>query len=182
MRCPLIRWRGDKTSIAWWEWFFAPIVFPLVFLGLVLCVCSRLVVLPLRNFATTRNERDFARKMLEKGRYTPWGQTQRHLENGEGTLIVEQAHDEWLRAWWVSNDIVKEAPMTPPQESELDFLRLEEPPLFVSWCFEHYLHPDSGKASLTDRLPYWFPPGFVKAAFFRALFPKAQIVMTIRTE
>jgi hypothetical protein len=81
--------------------------------------------------------------------------------------------------WWTQGDVTQEAPVQPPPEKDLDYLRVMEPHPFVSWCFERYLHPVTGQASLTNP-PYSYPPGFVQSKFFQRMFLSLQIVMTVK--
>lgn len=179
MRVPLVR-PGEKPSpIVWWEWLFAPLVMPLFFIQLILLASVRLLTLPLFNWFLWCRERQFVQQMHERGRFMPWDELQLHLQKGEGTLIVEQAQNDWIRVWWTSQDVMQDAPVQPPSERNLDYLLLASPHPFVSWCFERYLHSDSGCALLTNP-QYRYPPGMVKASFFRRLFPTLRVVMTVK--
>jgi hypothetical protein len=122
----------------------------------------------------------FTRQMREKGRFIPWPQLEPHLRRGEGTLIVEQGRSERIRVWWTPGDVFQTVPKPPlPSEDELDYDRRDRPHPFVSWCYERYLHPESGQALLT-RPPHISPSGIMKAAFFMDKCQASRVVMTVR--
>jgi hypothetical protein len=119
--------------------------------------------------------------MREKGRFIPWAVLEGRLLRGHGTLIVEQARSERIRVWWTPGDIFQAAPKPPPPpEEELDYDRSGKQQAFVSWCYERYLHSDSGQAMLTQP-PDTYPAGIVKAAFFKNKYQASRVVMTVRS-
>jgi hypothetical protein len=139
-----------------------------------------LLTWPFHGVALWYRELKFIRQMREKGRFIPWPQLEPRLQNGEGTLIVEQARYERIRVWWTPGDVLRTVPKPPlPSEDELDYDRRDRPHPFVSWCFKRYLHPDSGLATLT-RPPSDYPGGIVKAAFFNNRYQASRVVMTVR--
>lgn len=179
MRIPLVRSGGDDTPTAWWEWLFAPVMWPLFIVGLLVLAGLSILALPFLLLALWWRERRFARLMRDRGRFIPWRELEPHLQAGEGTLVVEQAQKDGVRVWWTQEDVAQEAPTQPPPEQDLDYLRFAEPHPFVSWCFGRFLSPESGKGLLTDP-PYSYPPGFVEESFFRGKFPKLRVVMTVK--
>lgn len=185
MRFPLVRSGDDKSAISWWEWLFAPLLAPvflisfLVMLPLFILAGLTVVALPFLIFAARRRERRFAQEMRERDRFIPWHDLKGHLESGRGTLVVEQAQKDGVCVWWTLDNVEEQAPAHPPSEKELDYFRWQEPHPFVAWCHERYLHPHTGKASLT-KPPYSYPPGFVTAEFFRSKFPNQQVVSTVK--
>jgi hypothetical protein len=179
MRFPLVRSGKDDSPIARWEWFFAPVIMPPLLVGLAVLAGLSVLALPFLVSIDSWRRLSFASRMRRQGRFIHWGALEPRLQVGEGTLIVEQAQKAGIRVWWVQDDVLGIAPIQPPLEEDLQYFRLTEPHPFVSWCFERYLNPDSGQATLTDP-PYWYPPGFVAAAFFKARFPALSVVMTVK--
>jgi hypothetical protein len=154
----------------------ALVVCSAVLVGLVGLV---LIALRLSRAARRSGKLRFVRRMSQHDRFISWENLESRLQAREGTLIVEQAHKAGVRVWWAGEDVLQAAPMQPPLEEELDYLRFKEPHPFVAWCFERYLHPESGRASLTDP-PFSFPPGFVRAAFFKDKFPGLRVLVTVK--
>jgi len=181
IRIPLVRRRGDDTPRAWWEWSFAPILIPLALLGIALLAGLSILAMPFLALALRRREYKLTRAIRARDRFIPWNELEPRLQAGEGTLVVEQAMVEGLRVWWTDEDITQHAPMPTPSEKELDYHRFKKPHPFVSWCYDSYLSPESGRALLTNP-PFSYPRrGVTEAAFFKARFPKMQVVMTVKS-
>jgi hypothetical protein len=179
MRFPLLRRGNDRSPVAWWEWLFAPLVYPMIFLlfllAAILAIPFAIVMVILHRF----REHRFARRMRELGRFISWEELEPRLRSGDGTLVIEQAQKDGVRVWWTEDDIVQQAPVELPAEQELDYLRFGTPHPFVTWCFSRYLDSDTGQALLTEP-PFSYPPGFVEAAFFIGKYPKARVVMSVK--
>ena len=140
-----------------------------------------LLTRPFRGLMLWYRDLRFAHSMREKGRFIPWAVLEGRLLRGHGTLIVEQARSERIRVWWTPGDIFHAATKPPPPpEEELDYDRCGKQQAFVSWCYERYLHPDSGQATLTQP-PCTYPGGIVKAAFFKNKYQASRVVMTVRS-
>jgi hypothetical protein len=179
MRFPLVRFGRNDSRIAPWEWFFAPVIMPLVLVGTAVLTGVTLLALPFLVSIDWWRRLRFASRMRRQGRFIQWSALEPRLQVGEGTLIVEQAQKAGIRVWWVHDDVLRTAPIQPPLENHLNYFPLTEPHPFFSWCFERYLNPDSGQAILTDP-PYSYPPGFATAAFFKDRFPALSVVMTVK--
>jgi hypothetical protein len=179
MRIPLLRFGRDDRPEAWWEYLFAPIMWPLFFVGLLLLAGLSVVAIPFLLLAQARRERKFAQSMRDRGRFIPWKDLEPRLQDGEGTLLVEQAQKDAIRVWWTQQNVLQEAPTQAPALQDVDYLRMEKPHPFVTWCFDHYLSPETGEASLTDP-PYAYPPGFAEESFFKQRFPNLRVVMTVK--
>lgn len=193
MRIPLIRSGGDNTPYAWWEWLFAPVMCPLFTIGIIgLGLLSGFVILtiPFQLCYGWSCKRRFTKLMKSRSRYLPWRELKPRLLAGEGTLIVEQAVMEDMRVWWTTDDVMQLAPVQPCDSIELYYDGDAEPP-FVAWCYEQYLHPDTGKGLLTHpdyahpALGFFglndpYTPGFVDKSFFTQRFPKMRVVMTVK--
>jgi hypothetical protein len=179
MRFPILRRGNDESPIAWWEWLFAPLLYPatmlLFLLAGILAIPFAIVMVIFQWF----RDRRFARKMRELGRFISWEELEPRLQSGDGTLVIEQAQKAGVRVWWTGADIAQQAPVQPPPEEELDYLRFGTPHPFVTWCFSRYLDSVSGQALLTEP-PFSYPPGFVDAAFFIEKYPKARVVMSVK--
>lgn len=166
----------------WYLWPLAPLMFPvvlLVMLPLALVAFLSVLMMPLVLYAQRRRELHFSRQMRAQGRFVSWAELEPRLQDGVGTLVVEQAQKQGVRVWWTEDDVVQEAPVPVIPEPELDFFRRNRPMPFVSWCFGRYLHRESGKAFLTEPA-YSYPPGFLTAGFFKDRFPKMQVVVTVK--
>lgn len=177
MRIPFIQNGGDDAPLEWWEWFFAPAIILLIFLAILGWAGLVLLASPLIIFTQSRQERQFVRRMREQGRYIPWQQLEPHLHAGEGNLVVEKAMMETDRVWWTQEDVAEFSPAPLPTEEELDCLWPDNSHPFVTWCFERYLHPDSGQTSLT--IPF-LPPGVVELSWLGEKFPNLKIVKTVK--
>lgn len=141
----------------------------------VLCIPT-IVVLIIYQFI---RDKLFAKRMRRLGRFVAWRELEPRLQSGEGTLVIEQAQKDGIRVWWTPDDVIQESPVAPVPERELDYLRIESPHPFVAWCFERYLHPQTGHALLT-RPPYWYPAGFVRRRFFTKKFTGVMVVMSVK--
>lgn len=119
--------------------------------------------------------------MEQQARFIAWGDLEPDLQEGKGTLIVEQGAKQPVRLWWTKDDIPLLAPMPLPTDDELDYLGLTEPHPFVIWCFEHYLNPQTGKAMLT-KPAFSYPPGLISSSTFRKLYPSLSVVLTVRLD
>ena len=187
MRIPLMRSGGDDTPYAWWEWLFAPIMWPLFTIGIIgLALLSGFLILtiPFQLYYSWSCKRRFTELMKSRGRYIPWHELKPRLLAGEGSLVVELGPTHGIQVWWTPDGIDQD-----DTEKEIDLLFLEPSP-FVNWCFGVYLHPDCGKAFFTQP-PYVSPnfgffglndpytPGFVDKSFFTKRFPKMRVVMTV---
>jgi hypothetical protein len=179
MRIPLVRSGDDHTPPAWWEWLFAPVIWPVFWVALVGLAVLSILALPFLMISLQMRERRFSKLMRERDRFIPWTELEPRLKAGEGTLLVEQAQKDAVRVWWTSEDVMRAAPTQAPEERELDYLRFMEPHAFVSWCFGRFLSPEAGEAILTDP-QYSYPPGFIKEAFFKQRFPNLRVVMTVK--
>ncbi len=180
MHIPLLRFRNDRTPIAWWEWLFAPVLLPLLLVGTVLLLAGLAVFfVPYYMVHQWWRERRFKQLMRDGGRFVSWIELEPRLKAGTGTLVVEQAHKNCVRFWWTEQNVMLEAPTQCPPEQELDYMRIAEPHPFVSWCYRRYLSADSGEAFLTVP-PYTFPPGFVEESFFKGRFPELRVLMTVK--
>lgn len=136
-----------------------------------------LVAFPFVAAAHTYREQKFAATMRDRGRFRDWSEIER--TPAEGTLIIEQAQKDGCRVWWTSDDVVRIAPHSIPDEEELDYLRMEEPGPFVRWCSEQYTSANCGRASLTEP-PFPFPPGFLTIDFLRSKIPTANVIATVK--
>jgi hypothetical protein len=156
------------------------VVVPLLLLALPLAFLLIPVWLPIATAAQSWREHRFRRRMRAAGRFVDWPGLRPRLERGEGTLIVEQAQKDACRVWWTDENVRRLAgTLRPPDEAEMDYLRLDDPDPFVWWCHRPFTAADGGSAFLT-RPPYKHPPGFVEASFFREKFPSLPIVMTVK--
>ena len=43
MRFPIVRFNEDNSEIAWWEWLFAPVVYPILFAFLLILASPLLI-------------------------------------------------------------------------------------------------------------------------------------------
>ena len=146
--------------------------------------------LPFIMYIHWQRERRFVQLLKSRGRFMLWKELKPRLQAGEGTLIVEESVLHGMRIWWTTDDVMQFGPVQECDAVELYYDSDAEPPLFVAWCFEQYLHPDTGKAVLTK--PHYvnpslgffglndaYPPGFVDKSFFAERFPKMRVVMTV---
>ena len=103
--------------------------------------------------ARKKDEEDFLNSIRAAGRWIPWAELEPRLVTGVGTLILEEWMDlpySGIRFWWTELDVVSLAPVGSPPSNKLDLFGHCAPHPFVAWCFEQFLHPKSGKASLTE--------------------------------
>lgn len=95
------------------------------------------------------------------------------------TVIIEQASNDACRVWWTPDDIVDITPHQVPDETDLDYMRLDEPLPFVRWCSEKYTSPDTGRALLTQ-LPIPLPHGLLTTEFVRANTSITNVIATVK--
>ena len=147
---------------------------PLLLIAAVLSIPYAIVA---RIYIAARERRLF-RRLCSHDRTLPWSEVEQHLRDGTGTLIVEQAQKQGLRLWWTPDDVAAETPFPPPPFDELNLFFADPQQPFVAWCFERYLSPSTGTASLTRPIGLRFPAGFVPPDFFTAQFPSSRVVAT----
>lgn len=153
---------------------------PLV-LGLPLILILALVSVPYGVCALiyqSAAEHRFRKRMAAAGRFQPWTFVLDKLTAGHGTLIVEQASKRGHRIWWTPDSVHSTSPLVLVIPTDLDYLLIETPAPFVSWCFDQYCSPTTGRAFLTQ-CPISFPPGFIKYDWLKERFPKMDIVVTV---
>ena len=126
-------------------------------------------------------ERRVLYDMRLAGRFIPWHDLVPRLQQGDGTLIVEQGLMAAHRVWWTPDDLHQTAPMPPPLESYLRFRRTGPPHPFIGWCHATYLSVDDGQASLT-KPNFRLRAGPIRSTLFRDKFPDLNIVMTVKQD
>ena len=153
-------------------------------LGIPLLLVAALLSIPyvfIAGIWIAIRERRLFRRLRSSHRTLRWPQVEQHLRDGTGTLIIEQAQKQSLRLWWTPDDVTAETPFPAPPFDELNLFFADPKQPFVAWCFERYLSPATGTASLTRPTGLSFPAGFVSPDFFTERFPSARVVATTLT-
>jgi hypothetical protein len=148
---------------------------PFVVLGIFAIPCGLLTV-----FHVWHRDKKLLRQLQIHGRVLPWGEVEKHLNAGEGTLVVEQANVIGVHFWWTPDDVIATTPVPIPNMENIgtDFHRGKSSDPFVLWCFQNYLSVDNGKAFLT--LPKGLDlSGIIENEYLLSLYPKANIVRTV---
>jgi len=141
-----------------------PFILAWATVGVVLLLCVMVYYsirtspdnLTMREELATRKKEENAlcQTILAAGRFLPWATLAPKLLAAEGTLIIEQWSDDpkrpRCRFWWTGEDVTRLAPVAPPSPNHLDVYGSKRPHPFVVWCFNQYLHPEHGKAVLTE--------------------------------
>ena len=122
-------------------------------------------------------ERRLFRRLALGNRTIEWRVVERHLADGHGTLIIEQAQKQASRWWWVSDDVLSLSPVQALPFDDIDFIQPDRHQSFVAWCFDRYLSPATGRALLTRYKGPVLPKGFVSPEFFADRFPAAKFVI-----
>lgn len=168
---------NDPPSWPWYLWPLAPIVLLLLPLAVLLSIPFAYALMVLNAMI----ERRFRRKMNAQGRFRSWDDLLPALDDGSGTLIIEQANKLPVRVWWTPDDVLAIAPCPPPEDEQLQCDAISPPTTphpFVSWCHQQYTHEETGTALLT--LPTLeLPPGLFFAPFFREQFPRLSVLDTV---
>ena len=150
------------------------------FLAIPLFLCLVVLSIPygvIMNISLWIREKRLFRRLASCNRTIEWRVVERHLADGHGTLIIEQAQKQGCRFWWVSDDVLSLAPVPVPPFDDIDFIQPDRQQPFVAWCFEQYVSPSTGRALLTRYKGPALPRGFVSPQFFTNRFPSARIVV-----
>jgi hypothetical protein len=116
----------------------------------------RILLVPMLPLIWTRRlvqklrDKRFVHTMVIAGRTVEWGDIQRELSQGRGTLILQNPSFKgaW-HLWWTPDALAKESPFpyaTSKEKGRAGF-EFEFIP-FNKWCYENYTNPGSGKAML----------------------------------
>lgn len=154
MRIPLLRFRGDDSTVAWWEWLFLPIVVPLLLLALLVIGPPLLIV---SRFRAWRLEKKIRSRLVAVGRTIEWAAVETHLNAGTGTLIVEHcSYAGPIREWWTEDDLLAGSPVPLPTslDSPPDDGQMQQYLEHAKFCAKRYVDTDEGIAKRTDA------PGF----------------------
>ena len=162
----------------WWDPLLGLLLTPLTVPLFLLLVIGSIPVGIVATICLEIREVRFRRALREKGRWREWDEIERHLQAGEGTLVIEQAHKMPARIWWAPEKVLDLAPVPPPAEGNLDVFGIFPPHPFVAWCYGRYLEPARGAAVLTEP-PFALPPGLFFARFFQERYPAASVVDTV---
>lgn len=93
----------------------------------------------------------FQRKMRRSGRYLTLQQCKYRIVNERGTLIIEFPLLGWgnSRAWWTPENILLNAPRTPPTQEERGDSKLKREIFeWDRWCFMNFTSEETGRALL----------------------------------
>ena len=150
LRIPLIRFGSDDAPTAKWEWWFYPIVIPVIFCALFIAFALWVILGPplwLISSAREKSRMDKLRtKMMDAGRYLPASMLCEKIESTCGTLIVECGATTLF--WWTSDDILSNAPVALP--NTFDESQSEQVATFAQRCLQTYSDRSTGSAMLTE--------------------------------
>jgi hypothetical protein len=166
---------NDHPSWPWYLWPLAPIAFLLLLVALLSIPFAYMLM-----SINVMVERRFRRKMDAQDRFLSWDDLLPALNDGSGTLIIEQANKLPVRVWWTPDDVLAIAPCPPPDDDQLQCGAVSPPKTphpFVSWCHQRYMHEHTGTALLT--LPSLELPPSLFASFFQEHFPRLSAIDTV---
>jgi hypothetical protein len=149
----LIRFGDDETPIAWWEWLFAPIMMPLIFLFMLVMAVVSVPVEFVYRLRQQREEKQLRHRLVASDRFMEWREVEAKLREGEGTLIVEHRSPKGpVREWWTEDDLVAAAPVPLPTslKSLPEGDRLQPLQEFAKSCWARYVAIEGGAAKLTE--------------------------------
>ena len=118
------------------------------------------------------------KKMTAAGRFTPWICLLDKLTAGHGTLIVEQAQKRGHRIGWTPDSVRSTSPPDLAISPSWGCVEAGTAAPFVSWCFNQYCSPTTGRGILTQ-CPISFPAGFIEYDWLIARFPGLDVVVTV---
>lgn len=153
MPIPLIRSGNDETPLAWWEWLFAPVVMPLIFVTLLILAVVALPVGFVDQFRRGREEARLRTRLVGAGRFVAWQDVEVGLRTGRGTLLVEHLGPKGpIREWWTPDDLIARSSLALPASlnSRLAEGQLEPLYRYAAACAARYTDPESGAAQLTE--------------------------------
>ncbi len=103
------------------------------------------------------------------------------LSREDGSVIVEVGNKVRARFWWTRDDVISLAPVSPPAIHELDLFAFEHKEVhpFVHWCFERYLSPETGRATMAYPVEasFEFHDDGSYADMITALFQSPRVVI-----
>ncbi len=139
---------------------------PLVILSAISIPCA-LAAVPVYKW----REHKFRVRMKSRGRLFRWNEFRNAVEEGRGTLIVEQHSGKGpFRWWWTDEDIYRECPV--PIVEWINLMPNDERyRSLAEWCHSKYTSTETGRARLVEDVPateigflgsapHWFPESF----------------------
>jgi hypothetical protein len=136
-----------------------------------------------------RREQKFQARMKARNRIVPWGEFRRAVDEGRGSLVVEQYDFKGpFHWWWTPEDIYSLCPV--PVVEWIEFMPTDEPYRAVAeepnderyrpvaeWCHHRYTSEETGIAFLIEGIPAEEKIGFLEAA--PAWLPERVGFMTV---
>jgi hypothetical protein len=152
-----------------------PFAFAAGLFGIAVFILILGAILPFIAVSQYWQYRQFARAMMQQGRFIEFQELRDRLSNGEGTLLEETGTKGPYRIWWTADDVLEFGSPIDDPEVWLAVLYERKQHAFNSYCVANYLDDRKGKALLTSVRPRFLTSGKISR-----VFPKAKRAVVVR--